>query len=62
MQAKKFLLITFLFCPVPGSYHMITDFLSDMPSVYIGMIFALDWSCDETLFNAFLIIEHILMV
>ena len=59
-------LLIFLFqynvCTAPDSYHIAIDFVLDMPSVYTGMIFASDWSCDKTFFNAFLIIEHILMV
>ena len=58
MQAK-FLSMIFLFwynvCTVPGSYHIVADFVSDM-------IFALDRNYGETLPNAFLLTEHILMM
>ena len=40
-------------------YRIVTDFVSDMPSVYMGMVFVADRGCDKTGFlNAFLITEH----
>ena len=34
---------------VPNSYRVVTYFVSDMPSVFIGTIFASDRECEEIL-------------
>ena len=47
--------------PLPDIYRIVTYFVSAMPSVFIGRIFASDRECEEILFNTFLITEHILM-
>ena len=40
---------TSLLYSVPGSYRIVIYFVSDMPSVFIGTIFALDRECEEIL-------------
>ena len=61
LDAREIFINAFFFqfhvCTVPDIYRIVTDFISDMLSVYIDPIFVSNSGCDKNFFQAIIFIQ-----